>query len=142
MPNRLSDVDIEARLMPTSRRWPSSETARTIAWDCLRELPPALHGLARALDNSVSAIEADKELSPEGIKKRRADLGLKALKELAAYKPYADVEKAIQRDRDTITKNMTGMPKPPETVAEAVEATELRAFIRGQKSPADSYSST
>jgi hypothetical protein len=121
--------------MPAALRWPSS--GKTIAWDRLREITPALHGFARALDDGCAAAEADPTLSPEGIRRRRAALGVAALKELAQYAPLVKAEAAVKRDLETITSKMTDMPPPPTTVAEASDGVELRAFIRAQKSPID-----
>ena len=46
MIRRLTDIEIAARIVPTVVRWPSSETAKTLAWDRLRDARSATRDAA------------------------------------------------------------------------------------------------
>ncbi len=83
-PQRLSDLDqsIEIRIVPTSLRWPGGDT---IAWKAARECVEAMRAFAKVTDAGATAAEENADLSPLGIRKARAVLGAKALRELAAY---------------------------------------------------------
>ena len=115
--------------------WPEAGT--TIAWSRLHEAVDALHGLVRATDLNCSQAEQDADLSPEGITRRRTELGRQALTELANFKAFKTAEKATLNDIQFLENKMTGLPKPPSSTSETLDAQELRGFIRQQKSPID-----
>jgi hypothetical protein len=137
MPKQLTDTEIAMRIVPTRLRWPSPETAKTIAWDRLREAVDLLHGLVRAVDNNCQQAEQDIDLSPEGIARRRTELGRQALTELANFKPLQIAEKAALENLDYLEKKMVDLPQPPTNVADVALAQEIRQYVRGQKSPID-----
>jgi hypothetical protein len=51
-----------------------------------RSPPQRLRGLARGRDDAVAAIDENRDLSPEGRARRRAELGSGALQELTTSK--------------------------------------------------------
>lgn len=137
MGRKITDTEINLRIMPTASRWPSPETARTIAWDRLRDCTKGLRDMAHALEIGCQAAEADPDLSPEGRKRRKATLGAKALAELEQYKPFLLAEKAALNDINHIEEKMISLPPPATGFADALLAQEIRSFLRAQEHPID-----
>jgi hypothetical protein len=99
MPKRLSDLEIEARVVPTMLRWPPPDVAKAIAWDRLRECVDALRGLLRTIDHHCIEAEQNGDFSPEGISRQRIALGQQALAELESFKPFHPVGAGHRRRR-------------------------------------------
>lgn len=135
MAKRLSDTEIKMRICATRVRWPESGT--TIAWSRLHDCVDALHGLARATDDNCFQAEQNIDLSPEGIARRRTELGRQALTELASFKAFKTAEKATLNDIDFLEKKMIDMPQLPTNIADVALGQEIRQHIRSQKSPLD-----
>ncbi|MBR0703130.1 hypothetical protein JQ599_24730 [Bradyrhizobium diazoefficiens] len=137
MTRRLTDTEIAVRIAPTALRWPSPDVANTVAWDRLRDCVQVLQGLARAVDGNCFAAEQDRDLSAEGIRRRRTRIGQQALAELAELKPVKAAEKAVADNLAHLEERMVEMPRPPSSIAEVMLAQEIREFVRRQKSPID-----
>lgn len=132
---RLSEAEIQSRLVPTRQRWPDANT--NTEWGKLHAAVDALHDLVTSLENNCRIAEDDSDLTVQGIARRRAVIGQQALAELKDFAPYISAEKAANNTTDVLEGRMTELPKPPTTYAEVAEAEEIRAFIRQQKSPID-----
>lgn len=135
--SKLTNTEIEMRIVPTMRRWPPVDVAKTIAWDKAREAVDLLRTLILTVDAGCRQAEQDTDLSPEGIARRREALGRQALSELENWSPLRAAERAITENIDYLEKKMTDLPQPPAAVADVMLAQEIRAHIRRQKSRID-----
>lgn len=132
--HRLSDNEIQMRI--AAKRFDWLDCGTTIAWSRLHETVDALHGLARVVDDSCYQAEQDADLSPDGIRRRRSEVGRQALTELANFKPLKTAEKATLENIELLERKMTDMPQPPTGAAD-MPGREIRNHIRQQKSPID-----
>ena len=134
---KLTDNEIQMRIVPTMLRWPPPEIAKAIAWDKSREAVDLLRALIRTVDDGCLQAEQDADLSPEGVARRRQALGRQALSELENWPPLRAAERAITENIDYLEKKMTDLPQPPTAVADVMLAQEIRQHIRRQKSRID-----
>jgi len=132
--HRLTENEILMRVVAKRLNW--LEAGTTIAWSRLHEAVDALHGLCRAVDNNCLQTEQNIDLSPDGVARRRTELGRQALTELASFKAFKTAEKATLNDIEFLEKKMVDLPQPPSSVAD-VPGKEIRNHIRQQKSPID-----
>lgn len=137
MAKRLTDIEIKARIVPTSLRWPSVEVAKSRTWDTLREGVDLLRGAMHAVDLNCRSIEDDTELNANGIINRRAEIGAKAYAELRNWAPLAAAETAVTRNLTYLEQKMVDLPVPPIEVSDVAMAQELRAYIKAQERPID-----
>lgn len=137
MTKRLTDLEIKARIVPTSLRWPSVEVAKNRTWDKLRDGVDLLRGMMHALDLACRAIEDDVELNPNGIANRRTELGQKAYAELKSWPPLQAAEAAVATNLTYLEGKMVDLPSPPVEVADVSMARELREHIKRQERPLD-----
>lgn len=135
--HRLTQNEINLRIVPTVLRWPPPDVAKTIAWDRLRECVEAMRSLAQAAENNCFTAEQDRDLSSEGIRRRRTKVGQQALAELTELKAVKLAEKAVADNLAFLEERMVEMPKPPSNVADVMLAQEVRAFVKSQSSPID-----
>jgi hypothetical protein len=135
MSRRLTDIAIAARVVPTMLRWPSSEIA---AWDRLRESVEALRKILRALDDACHEVEHDRHINPQDIRRRRNELGERALRQLADFKSVLIAERALNENIDNLEANMQPLlTKALGELREGVEAAkraviercQMRAFV-------------
>lgn len=133
MQMRMTELQIATRIVPTMQRWPSD--ANTIAWDKLRSCVDALRSLVYTVDMHCTEAERDRDLSAEGIVRRRARLGQQALAELESFKPLQDAIKAVESNLAFLEERMADLPKPTSNVIEFMMEQELRGHIGKQKSP-------
>ncbi|MEH2573475.1 hypothetical protein [Bradyrhizobium sp. AZCC 1708] len=133
MTRRVTDTEIAARIVPTSLRWPA-DIAKTIAWDRLRECVDALRGLVSTSNAHCLEAEQDQDLSPEGVIRRRTQLGHQALTELANFKPFQLAEKAVANNLAHLEERMVELPKPTTNAIEFMLEQEIRAYISEQPS--------
>jgi hypothetical protein len=124
-------LDIQAAIAPVALRWPTG----TIHWDRLREAVEVARAIVGRVDAECRAVEQDKDLSPEGASRRRADIGRRALQELENFRPLRAAEQAVERAVALFESQMTDLPKPPSSTAEVALAQEVRAHITRQSSP-------
>jgi hypothetical protein len=140
-PLPMTENDIEVRIVPTVLRWPSRDTAKTIAWDRARECVDSFRGVLRAVDAHCTKAEQNADLSPAGIARQRAAVGQQALAELDSFKPFQLAEKAVAENIRYLEDKMTALPQPPTSFADALLAQEIRQDIKqsrhGQKTPLD-----
>jgi len=137
MTRRLTDIEIAGRIVPTILRWPAG-LAKTIAWDRLRECVDALRGLVFMANASCVEAEQDQDLSPEGIIRRRTQIGQQALAELADFKPLQIAEKAVANNLAFLEQRMVELPtKPTTNSVEFLMEQEIRRYLNEQKSPAN-----
>jgi hypothetical protein len=134
---KLTDLEIAARIVPTMLRWPPPEIARTITWDRLREPVDLLRIMMRTVDDACLQAEADGDLSPDGIARRRQKIGRQALSELENWSPLRAAERAVTENIEYLEKRMVDLPQPPTAVADVMLAQEIRQYIRSHKSPID-----
>lgn len=133
MQMRMTELQIATRIVPTMQRWPSD--ANTIAWDKLRSCVDALRSLVYTVDMHCTEAERDRDLSAEGVVRRRARLGQQALAELETFKPLQDAIKAVESNLAFLEERMADLPKPTSNVIEFMMEQELRGHISKQKSP-------
>jgi hypothetical protein len=131
----MSDIEIAARIVPTMLRWPAE--AKTIAWDKLRECVDALRGLVYTVNARCTEAEQDQDLSPEGIVRRRTQLGHHALTDLGSFKPFHDAEKAVTSNLTHLEQRMVELPKPTTNAVDFMLEQEIRGYVNEQKSPLD-----
>ncbi|MCK1478048.1 hypothetical protein IVB27_25405 [Bradyrhizobium sp. 197] len=136
MTRRLTDTEIAARIVPTVMRWPA-DISKTIAWDRLRECVDALRGLVFTVNGHCLEAEHDGDLSPDGIFRRRTQLGQQALAELADFTPFQTAEKAVASNLVYLEERMVELPKPTTNSIEFMLEQEIRVHIRRQKSRLD-----
>lgn len=134
MPKKLTDIDIKARIVPAAVRWPNDPV---VHWDSLRDAVEAARALLAAVDANCRAIEKDEDLSIDGMRRRRAEIGRQALEELAEFAPVKKAERAVERAVETFEAAMIELPKAPAALADVAMAQELRQHIAKQKSPVD-----
>lgn len=131
MPKQITEIEIEARIAPASTRWPSS----AIHWEKLKKAVAAVRALITAVDANCRAVEQDSDLSPEGIYRKRAEIGRRAVGDLAEFAPLRSAESAVSRAVAVFESGMVDLPKPPTGIAEVALAQELRAHVRAQENP-------
>ncbi|MER8923417.1 hypothetical protein [Mesorhizobium sp. M0802] len=132
MPKQLTDIEIEARIAAGSVRWPST----AIHWQRLKEAVAAARALVTAVDANCRAVEQDSDLSPEGIYRKRAEIGRRAVGELSDFTPLRSAEAAVSSAVSLFESGMVDLPKAPAGIAEVALAQELRTHIRAQENPA------
>jgi hypothetical protein len=134
MTKRLTDIEIAGRIVPAMLRWPAN-IAKTVAWDRLRECVDALRGLLFVVNANCLEAEQDQDLSPEGIIRRRSQIGQQALTELADFKPFQVAEKAVANNLAFLEERMVELPKPTTNSVEFLMEQEIRAYLNQEKSP-------
>ncbi|TIM48775.1 hypothetical protein [Mesorhizobium sp.] len=131
MPKQINDIEIEARIAPASIRWPST----AIHWEKLKKAVDAIRVLITVVNANCKAVEQDSDLSPEGIARKRIEIGRRALGELADFAPQRSAEAAVTSALAMFDAGMVDLPKPPSGIAEVALAQELRAHVRAQENP-------
>jgi hypothetical protein len=135
MTKRLTEIAIKATICPTRLRWP--EARASITWGKLHECVDALHAVVKMVDGACIQAEENPELSVEGIRHRRTELGRKALADLENFKAFQNAEKAALNNLEYLESKMVDLPQPPSDVAAVSEAQEIRTYIRQQKYPGE-----
>lgn len=135
MTKRITETEIAARIVPTMLRWPAE--AKTIAWDRLRECVGALRGLVYTANGYCLEAEQDRDLSREGIIRRRTKIGQQALSELQDFKPFQLSEKAVTQDVGQLEERMVELPKPTNNPVDFMLEKEIRSYVSKQKSSID-----
>ena len=126
---RLTEAEIQVRIVPTHLRWPSPESANTSVWDRLRDCVEALRGTLRLLDEKCDRAEHDVDLNPKAIARRRIELGEQALSNLGAFKPLQTAELAVDANINDFEPKMQNLlRKALEDLREGIAATE-RAVV-------------
>ncbi|MER8464201.1 hypothetical protein [Mesorhizobium sp. M1396] len=131
MPKQITEIEIEARIAPASTRWPST----AIHWEKLKEAVAAVRALITAVDANCRGVEQDSDLSPEGIYRKRAEIGRRAVGDLTDFAPLRSAESAVSRAVAVFESGMVDLPKAPSGIAEVALAQELRAHVRAQENP-------
>ena len=130
---RLTEAEIQVRIVPTMLRWPSPESANTGVWDRLRDGVKALRAMLRVLDDACHRAEHDRDLKPESIARHRIELGDQALSKLAAFKPLQIAERAVDENiNDLEPKRQNLLTKALDELREGVAATERAVVERCQ----------
>ena len=126
---RLTEAEIQVRIVPTMLRWPSPESANTGVWDRLRDGVEALRAMLRVLDDACHRAEHDRDLKPESIARHRIELGNQALSKLAAFTPLRSAELAVDKNINDFEPKMQNLlRKALEDLREGIAATE-RAVV-------------
>ena len=124
MTHQLTDLGIAVRIAPNSLRWPE-----VAAWDRLRDGVNALRDMLRVLDNACQRIERDHRLQPQEVRRHRTELGERALRELADFKPVLTAERAVNENFDKLEPKMqTLLMKALGELREGVDAAR-RAIV-------------
>lgn len=134
MPKRISEAEIDIRIVPMSVRW---REGQTVAWDKLLGGVTALKALVRKLDNECVAAEGDRGLSAEGIALRHKELAQKALVQLANFAPMQSAEKAVANELAALEERMIKLPSSPTEVSDLMLAAEIRSYVAQQKNPVE-----
>ena len=100
--HKLSDTEIQIRVVPKRLRWPESGT--TVAWTKAHDCVDALQNLVRSVDIACVEAEQDRQLSAGGIARRRAELCNHAMTNLASFIPFQIAEKAVTENIDLLER--------------------------------------
>ena len=126
MTHKLTDLGIAARIVPTMLRWPISEVA---AGNRLRDGVEALRDMLRGLDDACQRLEHDHRLQPQEVRRRRTELGERALRQLVDFKPVLSAERAVNENIDKVEPKMqTLLIKALGELREGVDAAR-RAIV-------------
>jgi hypothetical protein len=68
---KFSDLEIEVTICPTAKRWPDPNDS-TIGWGKMHAAVDGLRSLLLGLDGACHSAEADRDLSSDGIARRKA----------------------------------------------------------------------
>ncbi|MDX8494971.1 hypothetical protein RFN29_25770 [Mesorhizobium sp. VK22B] len=134
MPKPITDNDVAVRITPQVIHW--RDTASLMHWTDLKAAVDAARDVVVMVDQQCRAIEADGDLSPEGIARKRIEIAQKAMADLADFKPLKKAESSVARAVSTFQGQMTSLPKKPDHVADVMVAQEVRAHVAKQPSPA------
>jgi hypothetical protein len=93
MSKKFSDVAIEAKACAWKRTWP--DPATNSGWSTMHQCVDAQRALLRSVDEDSARVEDDKELTPEGKRRRRAEIDKAALAKLADLSILRTAEAAI-----------------------------------------------
>jgi hypothetical protein len=108
---------------------------QVLHWMAIRAVPETVRALMREVNDQMTAIENDRDLSPDGKQHKRAELAKEAL---------AKLEKFVEPAERAAAKRVAGLEEKmsahiaqgkPKDATEAQLATEIRAHIAGQESP-------
>ncbi len=99
---KLSDIQIAARIVPTHLRWP--ERGTTNAWTKAHDCVDALKDLIRDVDVSCVEAEQNPDLSASAIARRRAELGDQTLSKLVNFRSFEVAEKAMTESIDALER--------------------------------------
>ncbi len=99
---RLSDIQIAARIVPTHLRWPHRGT--TTAWNAAHASVDALKELVRNVDIACAEVEQDRELSAGAIARQRAEICDRALIQLANFRSSEVAERALSEGIGSLEK--------------------------------------
>ncbi|GLS36063.1 hypothetical protein GCM10010869_16520 [Mesorhizobium tianshanense] len=127
MPKKITNIEIAATIAPMQSRWP---TDPVVHWERLHQAVQSIRDLVATVDASCLGIEADTDLSPEGLYRRRAEIGRKAIAELEALSSVRGAESAVQKAVETFDSGLSADIPKPTTVAEVALAQEIRQFMR------------
>jgi hypothetical protein len=94
--HKLSDVEIQVRVVPTRLRWP--ETGTAIAWTRAHDCVDALQDLVRSLDVACLEAERDREPPAGGIARRRSEICDQALRKLVNFPAFEIAEKTLSEN--------------------------------------------
>lgn len=138
--HKLSDTEIQVRVVPMRLRWP--ETGTTIAWTKAHDCVDALRDLVRNVDLGCLEAEQNRELSAGVIARRRSELCNQAMTKLASFTPFQIAEKAVTEniylldrltDRDSKEAQMhQKLTKALDDLRKGVAATERAVIERCQ----------
>lgn len=93
---RLTEAEIQVRIVPTHLRWPERGTA--IAWTRAHECVDALQDFVRDVDLGCLKAEQDRELSAGAIARRRAEICDQAMIKLANFPAFHIAEKTLSEN--------------------------------------------
>jgi hypothetical protein len=133
MTKTFTATEIKARVAAPRATWPPPDTLAS--WKSLHDAVDLLHYVVSGVNDDVARIEANSDLSPDGIARQRADIGAKALQELESFGPLRKAEKAVGENIEYLNEKMTGLPKPPSDFMESIMAVEVRGIVRSQQHP-------
>lgn len=131
MPKPITQLDIEARIVPGSVRWPST----AIHWEKLKKAVESLRATVDAVETNCRAIEQDRNLSLEGMTRKRAEIGQRACAQLSNFAAVKTAESAVSGAIGIFEAGMVDIPRPPTNAADVALAQEVRAHVRAQESP-------
>ena len=132
MARRLTDTEIQVRVVPTRVRWPESSTAGV--WSKLHYAVDALHALARAVDEDCAAAEGNRCLSPDDIAQQRAAFGNQALTQLESFKTFQIAEKVVTENIDLLERLTHRDPEQVEAHQKLTKAlVDLREGVAATK---------
>ncbi len=94
--SRLSENQINIRIVPKRVRWPECGTSN--AWTKAHDCVDAYQDLVRGVDLACAEAEQDPELSGSGIVRRRAEICDQTMTKLFNFRPFEIAEKALAGD--------------------------------------------
>jgi hypothetical protein len=96
-----------------------------------------LRGLVYTVNGHCLEAEQDQDRSPEGIIRRRTQIGQQALSELADFSPLQIAQKAVANNLAFLEEQMVELPKPTTNAVDFMLEQEIRGHVSEQKSPID-----
>jgi hypothetical protein len=117
MSNRLTDIQIAARIVPTHVRWPKDNKG---VWSELHNCVDSFRGLVRRVDENCCQIE--RETAPREIAVRRNELGTRTLTVLANFSPFESAEKAASEMINSLERQAECTPEQVQMYESLVKA--------------------
>lgn len=132
MPHSFTDTEITIRIVPTSARWPDNTL---VAWRDLRDCVDAMRHAVKRLDEEVTEVERNPDLSIEGLRRKRAAAGMKCIQEYQNFAPFKKAERSVRDNLEFLEQRMVSLPKPENDATSVIAGAEVRAHIARQSNP-------
>jgi hypothetical protein len=132
---QLTDATISAVICPQMSRWPTSGGEHS--WLRMKDAVMEMHGLARALEDQCSGVESDPDLNAGAVSRRTAELGKRAIGELAEFSALQKAQKAFENNLSQLEQKMKELPVQANDAPSVLRQQEIRAWISRQRSPID-----
>ncbi|MBW5438729.1 hypothetical protein FXB41_29375 [Bradyrhizobium canariense] len=124
----LTQNEIAIRIVPTHLRWPEASTS--VVWRLLHECVQQLHDFARTFDSDCTEIEGSRQLARDEIMRRRAEVGHRAMKQLAVFRPFDSASVAATREIERLHRREELTPQESEAKQKLIKALdELRGGL-------------
>jgi hypothetical protein len=99
---KLSENQINIRIVPKRVRWPEASFATT--WAMAHGCVDALQELVRNVDADCLQVEQNKDLSASAIRRHRSEICDKAMAKLASFQRFDVAEKAMVDNIDLLER--------------------------------------
>ncbi len=129
---QLTDVQIDARIVPTHLRWPESGTSTV--WTTAHHCVDALKHLVRRVDLACFEAEEDPEHSASGIARRRAEICDQALRKLLNFAAFETAGRALSENVDALERLPDCDPEQAQMLQKLKQALkDLREGVEATK---------